>query len=59
MYVCVYCSKVESYLHMQKQSCHLTESFRVLYNVKLDDKCEIELKNLCRNTGHLFLGHEY
>ena len=34
------------------------EFFHVLYNAKLDDKCEIELKDLCQNIDHLFLGQE-
>ena len=38
--------------------CHLMEPFQVLYNVKLDDKCETELKGLCRNTEHLSIGQE-
>ena len=29
----------------EKKSSRLTESFRVLYNAKLDDECEIELKD--------------
>ena len=41
-----------------KFSCQLTEACHVLYNVKSDDKCENEWKELFWNTDHLFLGQE-
>ena len=48
--------EAEYFLHTQKFSRQLTESFHVMYNTKLDDKCEIELKELCQNNYHMFLG---
>ena len=39
-------------------SCSLTEACHVLYNMQLDDKCKIELKDSCWDTDHLFLGQE-
>ena len=43
---------------MQQLFFYLMEAFHVLYNAQLDDKCGNELKELCRNTDHLFIGQE-
>ena len=58
MYIFVDFPEAVPCLHLKNCSCWSTEAFHVLYNVKLYDKCEKELKDGGWDAYHLFHGQE-